>query len=203
MQLIMQSQNLNDYLVSSEIVDYFNPNIQKIAQNFKTLSGLELIKTVYEFVRDEIPHSFDIDGKYATCIASEVLESKEGICFAKSHLLASILRYLAVPTGFCYQLLVFDDSDLEYKSLHGLNAVYVKEFDKWIRIDPRGNKNGVNAEFIPPNEKLAFEVREKFGEIDYKTIFINPDENVVDSLKNAKDLNELKYNLPDKLKVIK
>ncbi len=203
MQLITQNDNLNVYLASSEIVDYFNPNIQKISQNFKTLSGLELIKTVYEFVRDEITHSFDINSKVSTCSASEVLESKEGICFAKSHLLASILRYLNIPSGFCYQLLVFDDSDLEYKSLHGLNAVYVKEFDKWIRIDARGNKDSVNAKFIPPNEQLAFKVRKNFGEIDYKTIFINPDKNVVESLKNAKDLNELKYNLPDKLKIVK
>lgn len=200
MQLKLQSHNLNDYLISSEVVDYFNPNIKNLAKKFKTLEGLELIEAVYKFVRDEVPHSFDINGKKLTCNASEVLENREGICFAKSHLLASILRYLGIPTGFCYQLLVFDDSDPEYKTLHGLNAVYVEKFDKWVRIDSRGNKNGVEAKFIPPNEKLAFEVREKFGEIDYKTIFINPDENVINSLKNVKTLDELRENLPYELK---
>ncbi len=41
--------------------------------------------------------------------------------------------------------------------LHGLNAVHLPEFG-WYRIDPRGNKPGVDAQFSPPVERLAFPV---------------------------------------------
>ena len=72
-----------------------------------------------------------------------------------------------------------------------------------MRIDSRGNKEGVDAQFTPPNEKLAFRVRPEFGEIDYETIFIEPDLNVIDSLRDAKNLSALKLNLPNELKVQK
>ena len=39
--------------------------------------------------------------------------------------------------------------------LHGLNAVHLEEYG-WYRVDPRGNKPGVEAEFAPPVERLAF-----------------------------------------------
>ena len=37
--------------------------------------------------------------------------------------------------------------------LHGLNWIYLKEFG-WYRVDARGNKEGVNAQFNPLYEKL-------------------------------------------------
>jgi hypothetical protein len=46
--------------------------------------------------------------------------------------------------------------------LHGLNAIYLKNFG-WYRVDARGDKEGVNAQFNPPYEKLAFEL----GESEY------------------------------------
>ena len=47
--------------------------------------------------------------------------AKEGICYAKSHLLAAILRANLFPTGFCYQRLVLDDKTDSRFVLHGLN----------------------------------------------------------------------------------
>jgi transglutaminase-like putative cysteine protease len=36
-----------------------------------------------------------------------------------------------------------------------LNALYLPDYG-WYRVDARGNKPGVAAEFCPPTEKLAF-----------------------------------------------
>ena len=63
----------------------------------------------YEYVRDNNSLSADINEDVLTCTASEVLEVGHGICFAKSHLLAALLRAKSIPTGFCYQKLILDD----------------------------------------------------------------------------------------------
>jgi hypothetical protein len=41
--------------------------------------------------------------------------------------------------------------------LHGLNAVHLSQWE-WYRIDPRGNKPGIDAQFSPPVEQLAFKL---------------------------------------------
>jgi transglutaminase-like putative cysteine protease len=41
--------------------------------------------------------------------------------------------------------------------LHGLAAVYIEPLDKWIRLDPRGNKPGISAEFSIEYEQIAYE----------------------------------------------
>ncbi len=203
MKLTLEKNDMKYYLESSDIINFEDDNIQKIANEL--VSGLRdeisIIKRVYEFVRDRIDHSFDINGKIVTCKASEVLKYGEGICYAKSHLLAAMLRFLEIPTGFCYQKLILNDDDKPWLVLHGLNAVYVKSKDKWIRIDARGNKEGVNAEFNLDKEKLAFPIRRDMGEEDIFTIYAKPDRNVVDSLSRYKTVLELVDNLPNKLKL--
>lgn len=47
---------------------------------------------VDEYVRDKVSHSADINEDILTCAASEVLKAGHGICFAKAHLLAALLR---------------------------------------------------------------------------------------------------------------
>ena len=44
-----------------------------------------LIKAVYEFVRDEIKHSWDVQDRHVTKSATEVLEQGVGICWAKAN----------------------------------------------------------------------------------------------------------------------
>jgi len=48
--------------------------------------------------------------------------------------------------------------------IHALNAVYLAEFNKWIRLDARGNKEGVNAQFSIDQEQLAYLVRTYYDE---------------------------------------
>lgn len=201
MELKLETNDLNEYLTASIVIDYENKNIQtvaaRLAENAK--NDVELAIVVYEFVRDCISHSFDINSNAVTCEASNVLKHTEGICYAKSHLLAAILRSLRIPTGFCYQKLVLDDSEKSLLTLHGLNAIYLKSLERWIRVDARGNKEGVKAEFNLDREVLAFPVREELGEIDYPTIYAKPNNNVVDALRKSKTFVELVSNLPGEL----
>ena len=165
----------------------------------KSTNNIDFIKSAFEYVRDNVGHSADIKGTVVTCKASDVLKFKEGICYAKSHLLAALLRYQKIPTGFCYQRLILCDETAPYLILHGLNAVYIKELDKWIKLDPRGNKAGVDAQFSLDEEKLAFYPRAEKGEEDIPDIFATPDANVIKALTENKTLADLWANLPRSL----
>ncbi len=201
MELVSEIKDISYYLAASEVIDYEDKGIQAVAAELlaRSKNKVELAKAAYEYVRDSIAHSCDIQGRVVTCEASSVLRHKEGICYAKSHLLAAILRCLKIPTGFCYQKLVFDDSNPSYLTLHGLNAIYLEDLDKWIRVDARGNKEGVQAEFNIEKEMLAFPVREQMGELDYPIVYAKPNESVVAALRNIKTLDTLMVNLPEEL----
>jgi len=187
-----ESANIQDYIKRTKVIDYDNELI--ISKCLELENGvtdeIHLIKKVYEFVRDEISHSADIGAHEVTCKSSEVLRSGHGICCAKSHLLAAMLRYFSIPVGFCYQKLCSDD-DPGRKVLHGLNAVYLKDFDKWIRLDARGNKEGVDAQFSLYEEKIAWPINEDLGEEDHEMIFVEPNSTVIEVMTGSKDRNEL------------
>jgi Transglutaminase-like enzymes, putative cysteine proteases len=187
-----ESNNLQDYLKKSEVIDFDNKLIVDKCLELKegTDDEISLIKKVYEFVRDEIQHSGDIGEMKVTCNASEVLETGHGICCAKAHLFAAMLRYFEIPAGFCYQKLS-SSRDVNTKFLHGLNAVYLKDLDKWIRLDARGNKPGRNAQFSIYEEKISKKVNKELGEEDSPVIFTEPNPNVIELLKKSKDMKEL------------
>lgn len=188
MQLKLETDDLREYLVSSEIIDFEDENIQEIARNLSNdiKDEIQLIKAVYGFVRDNISHSLDIGSSSVTCSASDVLKYKHGLCFAKSHLLAAILRSLNIPTGFCYQKLEFNEGF----GLHGLNAVFISSLDKWIRLDARGNENGINAQFNLDKEILAYPVNKDKGEVDFPTIYVEPNKAVMGILQNSQNLKD-------------
>jgi transglutaminase-like putative cysteine protease len=202
MELIPESTNLMDYLEELDVVDFSHPFIQKkINELFhEGQSEIEKAKIAFEFVRDEIAHSWDIQSTRVTCKASEVLYYKEGICYAKANLLAALLRSQGIPTGFCYQrLMLFDTPDKGY-SLHALNGVFLKSLNRWIRLDARGNKPGVQVEFSIDQEILAFPVQEEFDEKDFPIIYTKPNPKTISVLKEHTDaLKMYKYYLPDNL----
>ncbi len=195
------SDSIDEYLQPSEIIDFNDSAIVALAERFKCESNseLELIKKTFEYVRDNISHSADINGEMVTCKASDVLKYGEGVCYAKSHLLAALLRKNKIPTGFCYQKLILDDETAPFLILHGLNGVYVESEDKWVRLDARGNKEGVNAQFVVHEEQLAFEARLELGEEDNMVCYSKPDSNVVRTLQLHKLVDDLFENLPTEL----
>ena len=188
MQLNPETSNMARYLASSGIINFEDLDIQKTALDLSEgiNDEIQLIETVYEFVRDEIYHSVDIGSNEVTYMASDVLKYKHGLCFANSHVLAALLRYLGVPTGFCYHKLEFDGK----MGLHGLNAIFIKSLNKWIRLDARGNENGINAQFSIGKEYLAYLPEEEKNEVDFRVIYAEPDKKVVEILGQSKNLTE-------------
>lgn len=201
MELKLYTNDLNEYLKCDAVVDFDNASVRKLADAlFDEADGeRDFIKRAYEYVRDKISHSADAGKDFITCSASEVLNAGHGICFAKSHLLAAILRAKNVPAGFCYQKLILDDETAPVLICHGLNGVYIKDLNKWIRLDARGNKVGVDAQFSIDKEQLAFPIRPEKGEEDILTVFPNPDKLILKSMKSAKSRKDLWSNLPSEL----
>jgi transglutaminase-like putative cysteine protease len=200
----MVSIEMQVYLQASEIIDWHNPEILELARHLASIHQTTeaVAKACFEWVRDEIHHSRDYQMNPVTCRASDVLKYKTGFCFAKSHLLAALLRANQIPAGLCYQRLSIDDSPaLPQNSndipctLHGLNAVFLPNFG-WYRIDPRGNKQGVNAQFAPPQEQLAFEIRLP-QETNFHHIFAEPLPVVLAALDKSHTWEEVLINLPD------
>ena len=187
---------MKEYLETSGYIDWQDPNIIALAKKLAEgkSSDVDIAKACFEWVRDEIKHSWDYKLNPVTCKASDVLKHGTGYCFAKSHLLAALLRANNIPTGLCYQRLSINDNGAPY-SLHGLNAVYLKEFG-WYKIDARGNKESVDAQFIPPTEQLAFPINEA-NEKDFPDILVKPHKNVVEILTMCKTVKEVFENLPD------
>lgn len=202
MKMICESEKLNDYLLELKEIDYSNPIIKATVDELFNSSQTEVEKTqiAFEFVRDKIAHSWDIQSKRVTCNASEVLNYKEGICYAKSHLLAALLRSQGIPTGFCYQRLMLFDTPEKGYCIHALNAVYFHSFNKWVRLDARGNKKDMDAQFSINEEKLAFHVQKEFDEKDYPFIFVKPHPKTIAVLKEHTDILETyKFHLPESL----
>ena len=187
---------MEKYLKVSEVIDWQNPEIieraKQIASELET--PMTIAQACFEWVRDEIFHSFDYQMNPVTWRASDVLHYKTGYCFAKSHLLAALLRANQIPAGFCYQRLSVDDKGAPY-SLHGFNAIYLPEVG-WYRIDARGNKEGVNAQFTPPQEQLAYQVQLP-EEVDFSAILAEPLQIVVEALQVQHTWDEMLHNLPD------
>jgi hypothetical protein len=187
---------MQPYLASSEIIDWHHPFISAKAAELAEgcLDKLQVAKRCFEFVRDEIHHSWDFQASQVTCRASDVLHHRTGYCYAKSHLLAALLRANGIPAGLCYQRLAVGEQGPPY-CLHGLNAAYFEEYG-WFRIDARGNKPEVQAEFMPPVERLAFRVAGE-GEADLPEIWPAPLPCVVETLLRCKTNQDVYTNLPD------
>ena len=187
---------MEKYLNSTQLIDWKDPEVHAKAVSLaKDLGSDEAIaKACFEFVRDKIKHSWDHQQNPVTCKASDVLAQGTGYCYAKSHLLAALLRANGIPAGLCYQRLTISNDQPPY-CLHGLNAVYLKEYG-WYRVDARGNKEGVNANFTPPKEQLAFPIISE-GEADLPEIWTEPLPTVVEALTQYSDFLEVANNLPD------
>ena len=186
---------MKKYLESTEYINWNTPEILAKAKHLadSAADSEQIIRRSFEFVRDEIRHSWDYKLNPVTCKASDVLLHRTGYCYAKSHLLAALLRANKIPAGLCYQRLSL--ADAKSFCLHGLNAVYL-ESSGWYRIDPRGNKSGVIAEFCPPIEKLAFPITVE-GEADLPEIWAEPLLDVVNLLTRSQNYQDVTDNLPD------
>jgi transglutaminase-like putative cysteine protease len=185
-----------EFLQSMDVIDWHEPEVRAraVALRENLSDPLVIAKRCFEWVRDEIRHSHDFGLHPVTCSASQVLRERSGYCYAKSHLLAALLRANGIPAGLCYQRLSRDGNGAPF-SLHGLNAVLLPDIG-WYRIDPRGNRPGVDAQFVPPVEQLAFHLTVA-GEADLPGIHSEPLPVVVKALRSHATAQVLWETLPD------
>jgi transglutaminase-like putative cysteine protease len=211
-----------EFLASTDVVDWFHADVRAVAWFLGggTKDPIEIARRSFEWVRDEIEHCSDFGRSEVTCKASEVLTARTGFCYAKSHLLAALLRANKIPAGFCYQRLSIGGCQAPFFlaaheeperavgkkvpdafALHGLNAVWLPEIG-WYRVDPRGNRPprghepAIDAEFDPPRERLAF-AAELPGEATLPDIRAEPLPVVVSTLRRHATAAEVAANLPD------
>ncbi|MFB7736416.1 transglutaminase domain-containing protein [Streptomyces sp. NPDC056112] len=193
MELIQNTPDLSAYLAADEAIDHDHPMVRETAARLAegVADSYAYARSAYEFVRDGIPHSQDSGDPRVTWRASDVLRLRTGICYAKAHALAALLRAEDIPTALCYQRLTHDDGG---HVVHGLVAVRFN--GAWHRQDPRGNKPGVDARFSLTGERLAFVPDPKSNELDYPVLYAEPHPAVLAALTAAPDRPRLWKTLP-------
>ncbi len=189
--------DLSSFLAEHPCIDYSSPIIR--ARSGELFSGvespLERVRIAYEFVRDEIPHCFDIDSDVITARASDVLAGGTGICHSKANLLAALLRGIGIPAGFCYQHITLADDDSLGYCVHCYNAVYLD--GRWIFLDARGNTGGRRALFSVEEPILAYPNRSEYDEYFWKGIYASPQMGVMRMLDAATTRQDIIDNLQD------
>jgi transglutaminase-like putative cysteine protease len=183
------------FLAPCDVIDWRSTAVRELAA--RITSGVradEAICALFNWVRDVIPHTADVGQGRLTLRASEVLSERTGICYAKSHLLVALLRASEVPAGLCYQRLCSDDASASFV-LHGLVGVLMPD-QTFLRIDPRGNKLGIDVQFAHGREALAF-TPSRPGEADLPGVFVRPIPEVVAALSGTSHWHPSELALPD------
>jgi len=188
------SINLEPYLACSRIVDWQHTAVLAKADQLKVTSRneLALIEASFNYVRDEITHIDDAAEPKITLKASEVFAAQTGYCYAKSHLLAALLRANGIPAGFSYQRISLGDGRF---CLHGLNSVYLRNIG-WHKVDARGNTNEINTYFKPPKVSQAFDT-DRVGEQESVVVYDAPLSVVITALESHSSVQQMDQNLPD------
>ncbi|MFJ1707108.1 transglutaminase family protein [Kitasatospora sp. NPDC088346] len=155
-----------DYLAADEVIDHGHPEIRALAGRLRRDNPAESARAAFEHVRDRVAHSADLGRWSGAYRASDVLAAGDAICHGKAHLLTAVLRAQGIPAGLCYQRL---------DVLHAMVAAHWPQpagGGAWVRLDPRGNKPGVDARFAtdPAAERLAWPVDPARGEYWYDTV---------------------------------
>jgi len=195
-----ESASWNGYVEDTIVIDWQTPAIVARARALAADRPDDEAKAraCYEFVRDEIVHTADAGLDALPCRASEVLAAGTGIGFSKSHLLAALLRSLGIPAGFCYQV-VRRSPDTTEKLLYGFSGVYLASRARWIQLDARGNRPGLDARFEVDAPRLAVQADPARGEWVYAWIWTRPAPVVVDLLSRNKSLARIGEHVPDEL----
>ena len=133
---------MDKYLKETKMLDYSNANIQQLIRErgWKNINEFERLKSIYDFVRDEILFGYNIDDNIP---ASKVLVDGYGQCNTKGTLFMALLRACNIPcrvhgftidkrlqkgamTGFVYK-------NAPQNVFHSWVEVYFE--DKWYELE--------------------------------------------------------------------
>ncbi|MFI0215816.1 transglutaminase family protein [Streptomyces lydicus] len=192
MELIQNAPDLAAYLAADDAIDHEHPVVRRTVATLSADApdAYAYAEAAFTYVRDAIPHSVDSGDPRVTWRASDVLETRTGICYAKSHALVALLRARGIPAALCYQ---------KFEAVHGLIALKLPGRERWVRQDARGGEAGAGAQFRLDREQLAFTVRPEFNEVDYPVLFAEPHPAVLQCLRDAVDRPRLAQLLPTAL----
>jgi hypothetical protein len=114
---------MNQYLKSTPILDFDNPEIRELIRRkgWKDLADAEKIRSIYNFVRDEIKFGYNTDDSLP---ASKVLADGYGQCNTKANLFMALLRAVGIPNrlhGFTIE------KDLQKGAITGI----------WYKLSPK------------------------------------------------------------------
>lgn len=90
------------FLRATEVIDWDHLLVRAKAQQLAEGSGdpQEISRRCFEWVRDNIEHSFDFKRNPVTCVASDVLRQGTGYCYAKSTCWRRWCARTKFPQGF-------------------------------------------------------------------------------------------------------
>ena len=90
---------MKEYLQETELLNFTNPSISELSEKmgWKDMSESEKIRSIYNYVRDDIKFGYNIDDKIP---ASQVLSDGYGQCNTKAILFMTLLRKEGIPCRF-------------------------------------------------------------------------------------------------------
>jgi transglutaminase-like putative cysteine protease len=180
---------MDPFLRETDVIDHGHPAIRALAAELRGDDPVATARRAYAWVRDRIVHTNDRPSDAITCAASEVLREGTGFCYAKCHLLVALLRANGIPAALAYQRLRSGDAF----ALHGLVACQLPDVG-WYLCDPRGNRPGIDAQFTPPEERLAYSGP---GVVRVPGLFPDPLPAVVEALRTHRTFEAMSAHLPD------
>ncbi len=185
---IIQPGSITPYLACSHLIACTHPAIRTRAREL--VQGAhdesEQITNLYRYVRDEIAHSVDIGQTKLIWKPAQIILSGHALCFGKSLLLTALCRVIGIPAGLCYQRIKKEDGAYV---LHGLTGIWFEEDERWIRLDARGNKPGIDAAFNPHGEEqIAYPIIHDPGEWMDPHIYAEPWDSVIHLLESSADV---------------
>lgn len=123
---------MEKYLKETKMLDYSSKNIQQLIQerNWNDIEEFERLKSIYNFVRDEILFGYNIDDNIS---ASKVLEDGYGQCNTKGTLFMALLRACNIPCrvhGFTI------DKELQKGAMTGIVYKNAPQnvFHSWVEV---------------------------------------------------------------------
>lgn len=182
------------YLACTPVVDFDDDAVASLARSVAGGDYAAMLRRAFDLVRDSFPHSGDAGAEEVACTAPDVVRLGHGLCYAKSHLLAALLRHNGIPAGFCYQRLASAGGGFV---LHGYNAALVE--GRWVRLDARGNNAKVHVTFGLDCDMRAYQADTSAGERDYNVVFPRPDQGVVSVLRDGAGRRRSELALPSDL----